>query len=470
MKERIPLSVHQIHYDEMLAGTVLTVIAFFMPLFVNVYNFGVMDSIDRALHSWDTSFLLTAAVRLVLVNFLRALPHYIGAFFISESLEFFWKDRRIWWPNFALIFAILLAVYRSMYYIHHFPYDFSLAAFGLSLLVLLYRRADYRYISWKKKTLLIVTMIMAFQFLDIMPALDGLSIGRGEISRTIKLLAQLYEGEALLNALGIVGITVFTLFSVIIFLQFQEENHLRMLALLEEKNRESEHLRQMSELQNRVYQEMQYLVHDLKSPLTSVQTLVGVMKMSADMEGREKDISYLNRIEKAMERMSDMVSAILYEKERTVVSVQELTDTALAQVSVTAYAEAVRVENNAAGAYVRVNRVLFPRAVVNLLRNAGQAGSPDRALEILLRTDRVREEDTDYVRFSVRDNGVGIPPENVEQIWEKGVSGRGSSGLGLSFVRRVVEESGGKVTVNTKPGEGTEMVLLIPEGENDEGR
>ena len=62
---------------------------------------------------------------------------------------------------------------------------------------------------------------------------------------------------------------------------------------------------------------MKYLVHDLKSPLTTTQSLVGILKMQCEVDGRNREIEYLSRIESQMDRMSSMISEILYDNRRS---------------------------------------------------------------------------------------------------------------------------------------------------------
>ena len=82
---------------------------------------------------------------------------------------------------------------------------------------------------------MLLIFTIAFQFLDIMPLMSGLPVGRGETSSDIKLFADVLEANSLLNAIGAVGILVVTLFATIILLQLRDENNL--LRLSEEKEK-----------------------------------------------------------------------------------------------------------------------------------------------------------------------------------------------------------------------------------------
>ena len=112
---------------------------------------------------------------------------------------------------------------------------------------------------------------------------------------------------------------------------------------------------------------------------------------------------------------------------------------------------------------MRVNRVLFPRALVNLVQNSAKAIPAGRTPDIRLRVD-TREG---MVRFTVEDNGKGIPQSQQQAVWNKGYSTSQSSGLGLPFVRSVVERVGGTIQMKSTVDQGTTITLVIPEEERN---
>ncbi|HEX7419191.1 MAG TPA: ATP-binding protein, partial [Thermoanaerobaculia bacterium] len=76
--------------------------------------------------------------------------------------------------------------------------------------------------------------------------------------------------------------------------------------------------------------------------------------------------------------------------------------------------------------------------------------------------------DGDGLRFCVRDNGIGIDPRYVQQVFELGGMSKldkqrgGGPGYGLFLAKRVIEEYGGKLTVDSTLGEGTTVCFTIP--------
>lgn len=103
-------------------------------------------------------------------------------------------------------------------------------------------------------------------------------------------------------------------------------------------------------------------------------------------------------------------------------------------------------------------------AIVNLLRNAKDA-TPAGG-EILVTTSR----DDGYVTIRVIDTGAGMAPEVQARVFEPYFSTkRAGTGLGLPTVRRVVEEHGGMLTLQSEVGKGTQFSLRLPTGRNGDG-
>jgi len=455
--------IRKIDCKEMRIGLALIAVSFFMPVLFTVQSFRVQEYMYLALEKQEQTDLMIAALRLVMLNALRAAPHYIGAYYIAESVEIYWHDRKSWIPNSCMILLILQFVYEGIDMVHGIRYDFGLPALLLSSCVALFRRLDYQYLSLTKKTLMLLIFTVVFQFLDIMPMMSGLPVGRGEISYDVKLIADVLDADSLLNAIGAVGLLVMTLFAVVILLQLRDENNILRLSEEKEKTQTVQSRAALLEMQNRTYREMKYLVHDLKSPLTGTQTLVGILKMQCEAEGRSREIEYLSRIESQMDRMSSMISEILYENRCTPSDTRHILDMALAQISVEDYAANVHIDNEVPESQVSVNSILFARVLVNLLHNAALAAEKGRELSIWIHVRARLVDDLPFITFSVSDNGCGMTEQQQAAMWEQGISGFGSSGLGLAFVKQTVEAMDGSVISESQPGKGTRFIIFLPE-------
>jgi signal transduction histidine kinase len=100
---------------------------------------------------------------------------------------------------------------------------------------------------------------------------------------------------------------------------------------------------------------------------------------------------------------------------------------------------------------------LLRHAVLNLVLNAVEASSPGGT--ITMRTARNGRE----VSIQVADQGAGIAPENLARIFEAYFSTKPSgTGLGLPTAKRIVDEHGGRVTVDSAPGRGSTFTVHLP--------
>lgn len=103
------------------------------------------------------------------------------------------------------------------------------------------------------------------------------------------------------------------------------------------------------------------------------------------------------------------------------------------------------------------------QVVSNLLGNAVKFVPKDRAPSIEIRSER---RESGMLRIIVEDNGVGIPREHQERIFqpfERLKTKEPGTGIGLAIVRKAVERLGGRVGVDSEPGTGSRFWFELPE-------
>jgi signal transduction histidine kinase len=108
----------------------------------------------------------------------------------------------------------------------------------------------------------------------------------------------------------------------------------------------------------------------------------------------------------------------------------------------------------------------FRQVLVNLIDNAAQAmtdgewaAPADRPPVITVRTEAAGP----HVRLSIADNGPGIPADKLGKIFEPLFTTKAKGvGLGLPTVRKLVEQHGGTINVESTPGEGTTFTIWLP--------
>jgi len=100
---------------------------------------------------------------------------------------------------------------------------------------------------------------------------------------------------------------------------------------------------------------------------------------------------------------------------------------------------------------------LIKVALVHILRNA---------IEACRKGDRIIVETAHkggYVYVTIRDTGPGIPPEIMPYIFKPFYSTKGKrTGLGLPYVKQIIEEHRGKIHIESQPGQGTKVTIALP--------
>jgi signal transduction histidine kinase len=135
---------------------------------------------------------------------------------------------------------------------------------------------------------------------------------------------------------------------------------------------------------------------------------------------------------------------------------------------------AVEVQLESELANVLGSPVHLSKTVMNLVSNAAEAmpdggkitvSTENRYIEKPIR-GYVEVEEGDYAVMTVTDQGIGIPKEDLERIFEpfytKKVMGRSGTGLGMAVVWGTVEDHKGYIDVESKEGQGTKFILYLP--------
>jgi signal transduction histidine kinase len=153
--------------------------------------------------------------------------------------------------------------------------------------------------------------------------------------------------------------------------------------------------------------------------------------------------------------------------ERAPLCTQELVTEAVQQVAALAREKSLTIDRELGQDLpeIAVDSDKFRRTLVNLLGNAVKFTPEGGTITVVV--SLIPEESA--IRFCVRDTGEGIPREAFGRIFDKfgqvdtRKSGRKmSTGLGLTFCKMVVEAHGGRIWVESEPGQGSEFLFTIP--------
>jgi signal transduction histidine kinase len=206
------------------------------------------------------------------------------------------------------------------------------------------------------------------------------------------------------------------------------------------------------------------ICHDLRLPLTAILANAEFLTKSGISETERNE--FYQEIRWSIERMDSLVNSLFeYSKDCETFrpAVRNIVDTVERAIRTTRVRKEFRritIKHHHRGlalGWFDSNRL--ERAVANLVLNACEAVSADLGLIVITTTGNQA-----CLQIGVWDNGLGIPPEIQDCVFEPFVSyGKPEgSGLGLAIVKKIVEDHGGGIFVDGRGGTGTLFRITIP--------
>jgi PAS domain S-box-containing protein len=218
--------------------------------------------------------------------------------------------------------------------------------------------------------------------------------------------------------------------------------------------------------------------HDMKSSLTIIGGFVlRLLKKATDLS-EEKQRNYLEIIRNETGKLDFMVNDFLefarLQAGKLKLSFQTISlDKELMEIFETYQSKAVRsgigmgLQNNKILPVIQADPQRLRRVFMNILDNAFKFSTKGGTITIST------EETAEEVMITIKDQGVGIDPEDLPYIFDMFHRGKGAgktegSGIGLAVVKAIVEAHGGKVLVESKPGKGSTFSVILPKSERPE--
>jgi len=214
--------------------------------------------------------------------------------------------------------------------------------------------------------------------------------------------------------------------------------------------------------------------HELKTPVTSIQGFAEALQ-EGSVTDPEQVRRYVGIIGKHAQRLNAIIDDLLSlsrledGSERRAISfeshpLKDVLKTAIDLSAVKAEQKQIRVTLACdEQIQARINAPLLEQAIVNLIDNAVKYSEPGAAVEVRA------EQREGRTTISVKDTGCGIPAEHLARIFErfyvvdKSRSRKlGGTGLGLAIVKHIAQVHGGRVTVESMPGQGSTFTLHLP--------
>ncbi|HEX4426897.1 MAG TPA: response regulator [Terriglobales bacterium] len=213
--------------------------------------------------------------------------------------------------------------------------------------------------------------------------------------------------------------------------------------------------------------------HELRTPLNAIVGFSDLLAEQTAGQLNEKQQRFVNHIKQGSAHLLQLINDILdlskieagqIEFRREDFQVKDALPEVLSSIVPLAMAKNIQLRQDLHTEHgVFADRVRFKQILYNLLSNAVKFTPKGGSVDI----DCVKNGD--FIRLSVSDTGIGIRPEDQKVIFEefRQVEGPAGSvqegtGLGLAITKRLVEQQGGKISLESEPGKGSRFIFTLP--------
>lgn len=218
------------------------------------------------------------------------------------------------------------------------------------------------------------------------------------------------------------------------------------------------------------------MTHEFKTPISTISLAIQVLKDKSILKNEEKSDRYLGIIQNENRRLGTQVEKVLQMAQLdkgdvklnfTEVNVHEVIEQVLANIGVQIEQKngLVDLEIDAENAQIWADEVHLTNIIYNLLDNANKY-SPESP-QITIKTANTAEG----LSIQIQDHGIGMSKEQTSKIFDKfyrvptgNVHDVKGFGLGLSYVKKMIDWHNGTVNVTSKLNEGTTFEIILPNG------
>jgi PAS domain S-box-containing protein len=230
------------------------------------------------------------------------------------------------------------------------------------------------------------------------------------------------------------------------------------------------------EIKNRDLESFNFVAsHDLQEPLRKVQTFIDRIKNGSPTPEVQRD--YLNRIDSAAKRMTDLIQSMLtlgrlskHEDQFTDVDLNAIVDFCKSEFELLIKEKDARIDCEKLP-IIRASDFQMRQLFINLISNSFKFSKEKPLIRIssekVKRSKNAEDDSSDYWRLTFIDNGIGFDPKYKEQIFElfqrlHSKSEFSGTGIGLSIVKRIVERHNGFIEATSEVGKGASFSIYLP--------
>lgn len=227
---------------------------------------------------------------------------------------------------------------------------------------------------------------------------------------------------------------------------------------------------------------MNNMTHELKTPVSTISLAAQMLKDGSITKSPEVFKHISGVINDETERLSLQVEKVLqmslFEKQKATLKMKELDANDIVvsvantfQIKVEKFGGNLDIDLQATDSTIEADKMHITNVLFNLLDNAVKYRKEDVPLELMIRT----WNNNNKLYIAIEDNGIGIKKEYVKKIFERfyrvstgnrhDVKG---FGLGLAYVRKIVEDHKGTIKAESEVGKGTKFIICLPIMKNSE--
>lgn len=213
--------------------------------------------------------------------------------------------------------------------------------------------------------------------------------------------------------------------------------------------------------------------HELKTPITTIKSYTETL-IDGAIDNKEISIQFLNVVNDECDRMARIVRDLLqlsnldYKQmkwKNVKTSVKNIIDSAYTKIKISAEekGQTIKIHIPEDVHDVFVDKDGFEQVLLNIMSNAIKYTPDNGEIYVSARNEQ------DKIIISVKDDGIGIPTEDMNRIFERFYRvdkarsrDLGGTGLGLSIARQIVEAHGGQIWLESEMNMGTEVFIMIP--------
>lgn len=209
--------------------------------------------------------------------------------------------------------------------------------------------------------------------------------------------------------------------------------------------------------------------HEFRTPLSTVLSSTYLLQKYQTSEEQPKREKHIQRIISSVNLLTDILNDFLnvgrieegkIQVRMSDTDIQKLITETINELTNLRKSSQQLIYNHEGSLYAEVDHKMFKHIIINLLSNAIKF-SPENA-QIIIHTSNTDR----HLTLSIKDNGIGIPPEDQEHLFERFFRATNAmniqgTGLGLHIIARYAELMNGNVACKSEEGKGTEFVLTF---------